>query len=152
MYNRLMQECEIILADWGIPIPDVEIELTDELYSYTEGEGVIYLGVMLRAGYAVGVCGESRMVRSILHEMLHDLMEAYPPSKKVKKLFGSPGKWKAPQNMWRLLACSDGYVTHYAHTHPEEDLVETAVSVLTGIKYRDDVKSRGAETWLDTMN
>jgi hypothetical protein len=93
---------------------------------------------------------------SVMHEMVHILMENFPPSPKQKRIFGTPEDWKEEQKFSRMFARdSMCYATRYGMTHPDEDFVETVTAILLGEDVPDnvvvDTKVATAEEWLNGL-
>ncbi len=147
MYNTLTKKCYGILNAHGIPLPKIILRTTPHIFSHTDGSNNVFLGLGIRIAYMLGLINESRLCRTILHEIMHVVVWAFPPSPGVRNLFGTPAEWDAPQRFLRVFnGPGDRYVSRYAQTHPEEDLVETSVSFLMEGR-RNDSKSGGIEEW-----
>jgi len=145
---EILDDCVEILEEEGLPIPDVSFTKTSEFYSFTDRRSRIAIGWGVRF---VTMLGSDRLRHTVLHELLHILFTRYAPTEAVRRVFGDRAAWSAPQKMWnawRLRA--DGCVSRYAHTHPEEDFVETAAFMLEGGSLSGK-KARAVEQWFEEV-
>lgn len=130
-YEEILDECKELLRNAGLPVPDVHLSetLTEDVLSSITGDKIsIGLGARLRHR----LLGRWTMEETLLHELLHGLVDMKFPPKCVRDAFGDDEEWDQDQNLLRWLADPDDYVSRYAATHPEEDLIETAKAVLLG--------------------
>jgi len=127
MFNKELRKCESILEKHGLPVPDITIETTNNLLSYTYSDGIIYIGLLARAA---GLLSKKTLRHTILHEMMHNVFDSHTPNWEIRTIFGTEEEWAEEQKMLRYLSLKSGYVSNYAKTHPEEDFVETAVALL----------------------
>lgn len=129
MYTKTLTKCKRLLKAQGITLPGLTVFPSQYLLSYTCGAGIVYMGRAVRWKHALGFNG---LLHSMLHEMGHNLIELYPPTPETLRAFGSPTEWDKPQRLLKMLKPRNKskFVSQYAQTHPEEDMVETAVHVL----------------------
>ena len=145
MYTQILRECECILATNGITSPKFTIYPSQHLLSHTHCSGTIYIGKAVRLKQRLFGGG---VMHSMLHEIVHTLIAYYPPAYEALEVFGSPMEWDRKQCFVRTLKPRNvtKYISQYAQTHPEEDMVETAVHVLLGT-YRPSLKSARIKEW-----
>jgi len=154
MYEYLLEECNSILEEQGLPPVEAEITTTTDMLSYTECNGIIYLGKAVRGLAAIGLWD---LTRTVMHECLHMLVDAYPPSSKQKKPFGTRKEWAEEQSLTSYgNLYSMGHVTRYGMTHPEEDFVETGTVILMEEDVPDTdevaVKIKAVNGWFKSLS
>lgn len=142
--------CREMLRDEGLVVPRVKLKHTREYLSFTDGRS-IYLGRMV--SFLAKRGHEDRLQHTLLHELFHVLVLRVPPVWEVRNAFGGRDAWNQEQRLHRIATCSRDFVSRYARTHPEEDLVETAVFVLEGGTVRPGVKEkvRAVEEWFEAI-
>jgi len=119
--------------------------------SWTDANGNIHVGSAVRLHQAVTGTG---LKHTILHEMMHSFFRWYPPSQECRAAFGNQADWRSEQTFSRMLNPLDDseYVSRYAMTHAEEDLVETAASILEGLTVPDSRKRDRVLEWFEEMS
>lgn len=121
----LFKECKEILSEEGLLVPRTKLRFTDKLMSFVDSPHEIHLGLWVRTFGDL-----HRIQHSMLHEFMHILIFRIPPSVETRSVFGTPEAWEENQRLYRWLCPASDYVSRYARTHPEEDMVETAVYLL----------------------
>lgn len=140
-YTLVFDECKNILREAGLMVPRAKLKHTNQFLSFTDNPRTINLGCGVRF-----FRGRKRILHTMLHELLHILVYRVPPNTGTKNVFGTPEEWESDQRLHRVVGPKTGYVSRYARTHPEEDLVETAVFVLVGDAAQNE-KTTAVERW-----
>ena len=129
-YARVFDECKDLLREHGLIAPRVNLKVpfNAPLLSETNCTTTIKVGSWVQF---LALFGNDRLRRTLLHELFHVLVDRVPPNWGIRGAFGDEEDWEAEQCFLDCFASNDeDYVTRYAMTHPEEDLVETAVFLL----------------------
>lgn len=150
MYNKEHQEAKKAFRDYGLEPPQVTIQLTDDMLSYTWGEDEIFLGKGVRT---LNLLGLWSLLPTIIHEMVHVFLETQIIPKYVKSLFGNYKQFRAGQNMYKMIATpEDGHVSRYGSTHPMENLVCCITKELMGEEWDTTpnlgTKRKAIQRWL----
>ena len=128
---------DIIDIKVSTPRPFIQVAQLE----YTEEGNILYLPPKISIGRS--------LEEMIIHELGHAYLNLYSIPKRINNLFGNISNWVNPISyiyhsvFTHCFERSDGYVSQYAITCPEEDFCETFSAVMLNRKDSNKITYNG---------